>query len=254
MKKPILFFASAASLATTSTLSAATITFSDFNNLGEGSSFTNSVTHNGSGSISNITKSTVDTDNTQFAVSYVAGAETLSFNILVQAFTDGNIQSSISTATNINTGNSGSATIGTTSAAVGTVNTGNGNAFGVGTGMADNSSLVFTITGLTYTGGSASFNGFTGANVQETGGNGHRVVVGEGPSGLFEGGWAAGTPQSITTGGATTLVVSSASQGTQNWGLNDIDFRITTTAVPEPSSSALLLGGLGALALRRRRS
>ncbi|WPJ96238.1 PEP-CTERM sorting domain-containing protein [Coraliomargarita algicola] len=253
--KRLLFATAAASLALASTSSASVITFADFNNLGGGSSFANSVTEDGSGSVTSITQSTVDTDNTNFFVEYTDADGTLTFNLLVEGFTGGSATSSISPVGAMSEGTGGSATLGTTSAAVGTVATATGDAFGVGSGMATGSSLRFSIVSMDYTGGSVVFNSFTSTTFQETGGANHQFVLGVGDSGLPDGGWDGPDAYSITTGNPTVLIVNSAAEGnTATWGVNDIGFQFTTT-IPEPGTYALLAGlsGLVFVMLRRCR-
>ncbi|MDF7823869.1 hypothetical protein P4B35_07575 [Pontiellaceae bacterium B12227] len=230
---------------------AGAITFADFNNLDFSGG--NTVTEDGSGSVTSITKTTVDADNTNFLVTYTDADGTLTFNLLVEGFTGSTASTSVTMPGWLSTATDGSATLGTTSAAVGTVATATGNAFGVGTGMATGSSLRFSIAGpIAYTGGSAVFDGFTDVTVQETGGRDHQCVLGLGDSGLSSAGWDSPGAYTLDAGDPDVLVITSSSATeVLTWGVNDVGFQFTT-AIPEPATLGMVVAFGGGLLFVRR--
>ncbi|CAA6676331.1 MULTISPECIES: PEP-CTERM sorting domain-containing protein [unclassified Lentimonas] len=239
-----LLFAAFASLALAQVSNAETIAFTDFNNVDTIGA--NAVSENGAGSITSLVRTNPSGDYL-FKFTYFDGVETLTFDLNVDGFSGSTVTQSITTNT---TGNSGEVTLGATAADVGLV----GSGFGVGTNIAVGETLLFTVTNLVYTGGSATFDGFNLANGLETSGSNHKGIVGSG-TGLFEARWSGGSNEALTTGGASNLYISSAGSASGAWGVSDLDFTITT-AIPEPGTYALLAGltGLAFVMIRRRRS
>jgi len=227
--------------------------FSDLNNTADET--TNSATVSAGATITSITRSTVDTDDTQLAYVVDIGGETLTFNVLVEAFS-GTTYTDSFTTTGATTGSGGSGQIlGSSSTTVSEYTAGTiSNGFGVGsTGVNAGETLKFSITDLSYTGtGTVVFDGFVDAFVQEAVGNNHRAVVGIG-SDLFERQWQVGSALSMTTDNATDLYISaSRASNSGGWGVSSLDFNISI--VPEPSSMTLLALGLSGLLVIRRRS
>lgn len=184
--------------------------------------------------------------------------DTLTFDILVEAWSGGTISSTTAGANGTgNDYNDGVATIGTTDELVTLSANGfsvNGNTMGIG------QSLQFTVQNLVVTTSSGSYTaaltGFTGIQLIETGNSfGHQTILGEG-TGLQGVAWNAPHDHDFTSTGPGTLYVSSGStpagSNPQRWRMDNLDFGIDVDPIPEPSSTALLgLGGL-ALILRRR--
>ncbi|MGJ8672095.1 PEP-CTERM sorting domain-containing protein [Rubritalea sp.] len=185
--------------------------------------------------------------------------DTLSFDVLVQGWAGSVTTNTMLGSETEVSKNGATATIGTTDTAV-TVNA-NGWAVANGT-MNAGQTLQFSILNeaLTTSTGSydVSLGNFFGSHATETGNSyGHVAVIGEG-SGLYETRWnqtnyeitgfSEGDPLYITS-----AQITEASANPQRWVTREIDFTMEVTAVPEPSSTALLgLGGL-ALILRRRK-
>lgn len=121
-----------------------------------------------------------------------------------------------------------------------------------------NETLVFTIENVAFSGNTsplaANFLGFSGALLTERGGDTHSFVMGEG-TGLNGYSFDGVSQEAIIAGSAVqTLNISSFSfGGSGNFGVNNVDFGFEVDVVPEPSSSAMLLGGIGVLTLLRRR-
>ncbi len=171
--------------------------------------------------------------------------DTLTFDILVEAWSGSTASTSFtSTDTDVNATN-GTAVIGTTDAAV----TLNANGWAVGNGVMNaGDTLEFTLRNFSVTTSqgstaAASLSRFTGASYLETGnGYGHQVVIGEGTGGsLFASRWnnqpydvsgllTEGNPLYVTSadpGGA-------ASANPERWNLQDIDFGIDVSVAVIP--------------------
>ncbi|VGO13139.1 hypothetical protein PDESU_01693 [Pontiella desulfatans] len=227
-----------------------TVLFSNFNNVSNVDGVSTNTAGAIGGTINSITRTVVG-DNYNFAISYTdTEGEALTFDLIVEGYTGGVITSSL---TGNGTGTSGSATIGTTSAAVGEVTGGTivGAAFGVGNSMEGTGSLKFSVANLAYKGGSATFDGFSAAFSQEYNQNNHIAVVGSG-TGLFEHRWGQSSEQQLTTGDVSNLYISGATGGNDRWGVSSLDFGITTI-IPEPATMGMIMAsGFGIIFIRRR--
>jgi len=187
--------------------------------------------------------------------------DTLSFEVLVQAWSDGTITQDFASTDTFITG-AGSASIGTTDANVFIGASG----FSVGDlNMNPGESVQLSIQNLNVATSTGSYEavatGFVGVFLAEfNGGFGHNTVIGSSDSTADEIGIRWNNPNNFTTFDTDTdpLFVSAATaNGTgsvkERFQVTNFDFGVEINAVPEPSSSAMLLGGLGMLVLRRRR-
>lgn len=243
---------------------ATSVTFTDFDSV---------LTGNGmlvGGSATDLTVSGVveDVNNYRYTVSYSGASfdsdttnDTLTFEILVQSWALGDIdlnEAGANAGGNITT--SGTATIGINDA---TGDTG-GNFSVNGGNMNANQSVQFTLQNFNVSTSdsstlTASLNGFTQIQLNENGNSyGHQTVLGVG-SDLTSNSWNAPSTWSFAAEktGADTFYVSSADStaphsNRQRWDFTNLAFEVDV--VPEPSSSAMLLGGLSILVLRRRRN
>lgn len=189
-------------------------------------------------------------------------ADTLTFDVLVEAWSGGDINLGLTNEDQATQGTGGSATIGTTDAAVYLGDLG----FSVAdANMNDNESLEFTVQnfGLTLTDGtktgSVDSTGFTGVFLNEVSNWGHQTVIGEG-TGLLESYWNDPTETlAFDATGTDPLYISSSEDLTSSrgwkWQVQDVDFGIDVTVIPEPATIGMLgLGAAGLLLLRRRYS
>ena len=129
--------------------------------------------------------------------------------------------------------------------------------------VADLSTLTFEITGVTYSSAESTvaFSGFN--EIQKVGGNPSNTESVD-----FYFGTTGATTANITAGNQNFDLSSNPDQAsmflaltteydaseTGNIRLRNLDFSFETSPIPEPSSTALLGLGFGALVLRRRRS
>ncbi|MEP2776223.1 MAG: PEP-CTERM sorting domain-containing protein [Luteolibacter sp.] len=118
------------------------------------------------------------------------------------------------------------------------------------------STLYLKVANISYTSSDSTvaFNGFTGirpANYAGTGAGDFDYYIG-----LLGATTITGDPTfnaSLTSNG-TNPELYFTSAGTQDpVRLRDVDFQFETSAIPEPTTPAMILGGLGMLALIRRR-
>ena len=241
-----------ATLAIASIQSTQAATVVNFTNLSSGDGIgNNSLQVDGSSANLTVAQSLVGGDYL-YAISYsgldldgVAGLDTLNFTVRVDSRRNGTIA--------YGAGNTSTATLGATSRDVSLSTGSNPSAWVNQTDvMLGNSSLIFTVESATISTRQSVDNvSFTGLFMEESRGGGHQTVIGLG-TGLP--GYEYGADQAISVSpGVSTLYVSNGLGANDAVGVRDLDFSITVSSIPEPSSAALLgLGGLS-LILRRRK-
>lgn len=148
---------------------------------------------------------------------------------------------------------------------VGTVNNG-GNTNNWYSSFEDGETVQFDVSNITYTSGEADgttavfagFTNFTRTDFAAGAGNGVDIdyLVHTGPIGSTTVTSSAGTTAvDLTSAGTSSTVFVTAEAGSDSIRIRDLDLQFeTVTAVPEPTSFAILLGGLGMLTMRRRRA
>ncbi|MDF7801296.1 Ig-like domain-containing protein [Pontiellaceae bacterium B1224] len=211
----------------------------------------------------NLTVSGVATNNDYlYAVTYTHAdmdgdglSDTLTFDVLVEGWSDGAITTSAALSNGVVVATNGTATIGTTDADV--LLGAYGWAVDDAT-MNPGQTLVFTLQNLSLalTGdsleGSKAEIGFTSAAFRETGGSyGHQTVIGVG-TGLLESRWDATVHTLSGLGtGSESLYISSAPQNgtganTQRWAVEGIDFGIMIvlgSTAPADVTAGIISGG-----------
>jgi hypothetical protein len=121
--------------------------------------------------------------------------------------------------------------------------------------MSNGDTLIFTVEDLLVTGTTlgdygATFDGFTAAAFLESGIYGHTAVVGEGTD-LFA--IDFNNNYFYSTDAVDTLYVSAQNRNSANWGVTDLDYSITVSAIPEPATLGLVaVAGVGLFFIRRR--
>ncbi|MDF7826524.1 Ig-like domain-containing protein [Pontiellaceae bacterium B12227] len=227
-----------------------TLSFTDLNSVISGN------TLKAGGSTNNLSISGVATNNDYlYSVTYTGADydgdstnDTLSFDVLVEAWSGSDAATTFINSDTDKNAHCGTATIGTTDAAV----TINGNGWAVdNANMSAGETLEISLRNIavsTSLGGlyAASLSGFTGTSYKETGnGYGHQVVVGVGERGLFASRFNASTfnLSGLLSEGNPLVITSAdiggvASANPQRWNLKDIDFGINVLAVPPGSYSA----------------
>ena len=146
---------------------------------------------------------------------------------------------------------------------VGTVN-GGGNATNWYNNFGDNETLELEVSNIMYTSGEmdgttavfAGFTNFTRIDFGAGAGAGTSVdyLIHTGPVGstTFT---STGTAVDLTSAGTSSTVFVTAEDGAGGIRIRDLDLQFeTVTAVPEPNSVAILLGGLSLMTMRRRRT
>lgn len=248
--------ASVATMAATSIQSSEASTVINFTTLSSGDGIANnSLEANGSDANLTVAETLVDGDYL-YAITYsgldldgVAGLDTLNFTVRVAGFANGTV---------VNGGlGASSATIGNNPRDV-MLSTGLGNPGAWGTAgdtLTTNTSLGFSVESFSVsTGQSAEFDGFSRVFIDESRSSAHQIVIGEG---LGLNGYTFNNDLTVNLSPVANpnLYVSGAVSGAAGAvGVGNVDFSITvSSAVPEPSSAALIgVGGI-ALILRRRR-
>ncbi|MEP2775918.1 MAG: PEP-CTERM sorting domain-containing protein [Luteolibacter sp.] len=182
--------------------------------------------------------------------------DTLTFKLRVQGYSGGTATTSLPNGAD-QSGTGGSVTLGT-AAAVGTRQT---TFFGQTTTMPFGSTVQFSIESIAVNiagYGGASL-GFDALRVEEGTSSGHSklAIIGVGTN-LTEREFNDGFTFNLSSNRQSVLFVSSAQAvGTTvsptAWGIDRLGFDISVDVIPEPSTSAMLLGALGLLTLRRRR-
>ena len=145
---------------------------------------------------------------------------------------------------------------------VGTANSG-GNTTNWFSNFGDIETTEWEVSNIMYTSGemdgtTAVFAGFTNiGRTNFTSGTGAGTatidyLVHTGPVGstTFT---SANTDIDLSSAGTSSTVFVTAEAGSGGIRLRDLDLQFDTVAVPEPTSFAMFLGGLGMLAMRRRR-
>ncbi|MDP4721756.1 MAG: PEP-CTERM sorting domain-containing protein [Akkermansiaceae bacterium] len=228
---------------------AATLVFTDLNTL-DGVSNTLKVAGSTTGlAVTRTQTGTAGNFNYNYAVTYTGVVDgtltTLNYNVLVEGITGSAVTATI-------------ATIGTGEGVVAFGNNGTADSWTIGTGTTGDrllmgETLKFTITGLTSSVGTATFDQFNAFRMQEWGGSAHLTTVGSG-TGLTA--YSTDGNLNVAIDQANPLYINARNANSNvnaDWGVTNLGYSISV-AIPEPSSAALLVGGLGLMTMRRRRS
>ncbi|MFC5050384.1 hypothetical protein ACFPK9_07150 [Rubritalea spongiae] len=148
--------------------------------------------------------------------------DTVEFTINVAAVSDSIADHGL---TDVTSTNSATASIGSVDASVG-VNS----SFSVNGGLADGSTLIFTLSGFSSSVGKLQFDGFHGFRYLEGGGHGHGFVIGTG-NGLLGRTWNNNGNETLSSASQILYVTGDQKNGTTHqpvsWGVENVDFSFT---------------------------
>lgn len=195
-----------------------------------------------------------------------ATLDTLSFGVRVTGFSGGSATTGLS-GTNAN-GSSGNATLGSNTRDIALITKSSEEVWTVGgtnTNIQVGETFAFSLESFSVTTSQGSYtaalDNFTILQTREGGGNTHPYVIGLGSgSDLQARHWSnnivSQDTMTFNTAQSPILYVTSATGGATNanWGIKDISFGVDVTAIPEPSSFALLGLCMAGLLIRRRRA